>query len=125
MDLPHNDELDSTPDIDWKSSLPNEPLMTFDDENEIPIRISTNPNPHPITPPPPATTAQIRETHNPVLDSIGEKTKTELKKGQHQAEDIITKSKRILKQHCKFHERQFFLDDLDLDYLKTRSSSSL
>lgn len=103
MDLPQNDELDPTPDIDWKSSLPNEPLMSFDDENDIPIRPTSNPIPHPITPPPPPPPATTTQIHNPVLDSIAEKSKTELKKGQHQVEDIFTKSKRILKQHCKSH----------------------
>lgn len=104
MDLPQTDEIDSTTDTNWNRTTVHEPLMTFDDDNDnIPAINSTNPNFHPITPPPTTTTTYIRETHNPVVDSLGEKAKTELKKGQHQTEDIITRTKRILKEHCKFH----------------------
>lgn len=57
----------------------------------------------PIVPPPPppttTTTAQNWETSNPVVDSVENQAKAELKKGQQQVEDIFTKIKRVLKQN--------------------------
>ena len=99
MDLPQNDETDSTTETNWNRNNVNEPLMRFEDDDDMPAINAANPNFHPVTPP--RTTTTI--THNPVVDSLGEKAKSEIKKGQHQAEDIITRTKRICKEHCKFH----------------------
>lgn len=66
-------------------SLHSHPTARFD-PNETPTVNSTNPNYQPGS-----------FDHSMVT----EKTTHELKKGQQHVEDIITKSKRILKQHCK------------------------
>jgi hypothetical protein len=105
MDFPESHDIDSATD-DWVKSPTHEPLIDLADQ----IETSTNQSYHPITPPPPpppittaSTTSHIRETINPVVESLANQAKTEVKKGQQQAEDIISKTKRILKQHCKFN----------------------
>jgi hypothetical protein len=99
MDFPQSNDIDSTTD-NWNKNSNNDLLGDFDDQNQTPTINSTNPNFHPISPTTTTTaTSHIREIHNPVIDSLADKAKTELKKGQYQAEDIITKTKRILKQH--------------------------
>jgi len=95
MDLPQSNDIDSTTD-NWNKNSFNEPHIISNDPNEIPTINSTNPNYHPISPTIPTNSW---ETSNPVVDSIANQGKTELKKGQHQTEDIITKSKKVLKQH--------------------------
>jgi len=85
-------EVDSTTDHFNKNSF-DEPTPIRDDSNETPTVNATNPDYNP-----PSTTAtHSRETNNPVDDSLN-KGKTELKKGQQQVEDIITKTKRLVKQ---------------------------
>lgn len=59
------------------------------DPNETPTVNSTNPNYNP-----PSSVSQA-------FDEASEKAKTEFKKGHQQVEDIITKSKRVIKQQCK------------------------
>jgi len=85
-------EIDSTTDHVNKNSF-DEPAPIHNDPNETPTVNATNPDYNP-----PSTTATHSwETNNPVVDSLN-KGKTELKKGQHQVEDIITKTKRLVKQ---------------------------
>jgi len=85
-------EVDSTTDHFNKNSF-DEPTPIRDDPNETPTVNATNPDYNP-----PSTTATHSwETNNPVVDSLN-KGKTELKKGQQQVEDIITKTKRLVKQ---------------------------
>jgi hypothetical protein len=96
MDLPQSNDIDSTTD-NWNKNTFNEPPTTYEHINETPSINATNPNYHPISSTTPTTPSW--ETHSPVVD----KAKTELKKGQQQAEDIITKTKRAIKQHCKLN----------------------
>lgn len=104
MDLSQSDDIDSTTDNLNKIST-DEPRTTYDIINEIPAINSTNPNYTPVSST--VHTSQNWETNNPVVDSIATKGQTELKKGQQQVEDIVTKTKRILKQHCKFNRQTF------------------
>jgi ElaB/YqjD/DUF883 family membrane-anchored ribosome-binding protein len=90
MDSPQSNDIDSTTD-NWIKSSYKEP---HDDSDETPTINSTNPDYHPIS-----STTNNWETNNPVVDSIANKGKTELKKGQQNAENIITKTKKVLKQH--------------------------
>jgi hypothetical protein len=90
MDSPQSNDIDSTTD-NWIKSSYKEP---HDDSDETPTINSTNPNYHPTTP-----ATHSWETNNPVVDSIANKGKTELKKGQQQAENIIIKTKKVLQQH--------------------------
>jgi hypothetical protein len=69
----------------WNSNSYNDSVTTRRDLNETPTVNSTNPNYNPIT-------------SNPTVDSLVNKGKTELKKGQHQAEDIVTKTKKVVQQ---------------------------
>jgi hypothetical protein len=94
MALPQSYDVDSTTD-DWNKNSAHEPLIDLADGDEMPAINASNPSYHPI---PSTTTSQ---TNHPVVDSLANQAKTELKKGQQQAEDIITKTKRVLKQHCK------------------------
>ncbi|CAF1124036.1 unnamed protein product [Adineta ricciae] len=64
------------------------------DPDETPAINSTNPD----FIPPPITPSHQTDITNPVVDTLN-KGKTELKRGQQQAEDIITKTKKIIKQH--------------------------
>jgi len=85
-------EIDSTTDHVNKNSF-DESTPIHNDSNETPTVNATNPDYNP-----PSTTATHSwETNNPVVDSLN-KGKTELKKGQQQVEDIITKTKRLVKQ---------------------------
>lgn len=61
------------------------------DPNEMPTVNSTNPhyNPAPLS------------SNGSLNESAVHKAATELKKGQQHAEDIITKSKRVLQNQCK------------------------
>jgi len=93
MDSPQTNDIDSTTE-NWNKSSFNEPRIEHVDPNEIPTINSTNPNYHPISP-----TTHGWETTHPVIDSLAHKGQTELKKGQQQAEDIITKTKKVVKQH--------------------------
>jgi len=88
MDLPQSDDIDSTTDI-WNKNSYNEPRVIHDDQNET---STTNSSYHTTA------TSHSWETSHPVVDSLA-KGKTELKKGQHQAEDIITKTKRVIQEH--------------------------
>jgi hypothetical protein len=92
MDLPQSNEIDSTTD-NWNKDIQSQPLIRTDDSDETPTINSTNPNYHPVPP------TGGWETSNPVVDSLAQKGKTELKKGQQQAEDIVTKTKKVIKQH--------------------------
>jgi hypothetical protein len=92
MDPSQSDVIDSTEDS-WKpTAVAHEPSVRSNDSDETPTINSTNPDYHPTS------TTNNWETNNPVVDSIANKGKTELKKGQQQAEDIITKTKRVIKQ---------------------------
>lgn len=75
-----NSTIDSTTTDHWTKT-------SYNDPNETPTVNSTNPNYNPSA-----------YQHNSLNDSTIDKTKTDLKKGQQYAEDIITKSKRLLKQ---------------------------
>jgi len=88
MDLPQSDDIDSTTD-NWNKNSYNEPRVIHDDQNET---STTNSSYHTTA------TSHSWETSHPVVDSLA-KGKTELKKGQHQAEDIITKTKRVIQEH--------------------------
>jgi Flp pilus assembly protein TadB len=82
-------EIDSTTDHVNKNLFD----ASTPDSNETPTVNATNPDYNA-----PSTTATHSwETNNPVVDSLN-KGKTELKKGQQQVEDIITKTKRLVKQ---------------------------
>jgi hypothetical protein len=94
MDSQSND-IDSTTES-WNKSNYNDTTRNRHDGDETPTVNSTNPNYSPIST---TTTTHNWESNNPVVDSIANKGKAELKKGQQQAEDIITKTKRVVKQH--------------------------
>lgn len=74
--------IDSTTTDHWTK-------YSHHDPNETPTVNSTNPNYNPAA-----------NNHQTLNDSTIDKTKTDLKKGQQYAEDIITKSKRLLKHQC-------------------------
>ena len=80
----------------WNSNSYNESVTTRHDPNETPTVNSTNPNYN-------SSNSNNRETSNPVVDSLANKGKTELKKGQQQAEDIVTKTKKVVQQQCRFN----------------------
>jgi hypothetical protein len=92
MDPSQSNYIDSTEDILKPNATAHEPSVRSNDSDETPTINSTNPDYHPTS------TTNNWETNNPVVDSIANKGKTELKKGQQQAEDIITKTKRVIKQ---------------------------
>ena len=101
MDLPQSNDVDSTTD-NWSKNVVPEPLINLNDQDETPTINSTNPNYHPISPTTTTnTTTHFRESNNPVIDSLANQAKTEVRKGQQQAEDILSKTKRIFKQNCK------------------------
>lgn len=105
MDYSQSDDIDSNTQ-NWQTAPIDEPLISLNQVDETPIINTTNADFHPTSIPPttPTTTAKTQnwETSNPVVDSVTNKTKEEFKKGQQQVEDIATKTKRILKQNCKF-----------------------
>ena len=86
-----SNDADSTTGMgdQWNSNSYNDSVTTRRDINETPTVNSTNPNYNPTT-------------SNPAVDSLVNKGKTELKKGQQQAEDIVTKTKKVVQQQCKF-----------------------
>lgn len=87
--------IDSTTDS-WNKSSLNDHTTRFD-PNETPTVNSTNPNYNPT----PSTNNHTWEKTNSVIETAADKAKEELKKGQQHAEDIVTKSRRLLKQQCK------------------------
>jgi len=84
--------IDSTTDNWHKTSLIDH--STRFDPNETPTVNSTNPNYQPLS----STNNHTWEKNNSTIETAVDKTKGELKKGQQHAEDIITKSKRLLSQ---------------------------
>jgi len=80
-------DIDSTTG-GW-NKIPTNDHLTRHDPNETPTVNSTNPHYHPTS---------TTTNHHSVLDTTVDKAKTDLKKGQQHAEDIITKSKRLLQQ---------------------------
>lgn len=92
-----NEYIDSTTTTSIDPlSLHSHPTARFD-PNETPTVNSTNPNYQPNS----ANTSHSWEKTNlsTTLEGTTDKAKTELKKGQQHVEDIITKSKRLIKQH--------------------------
>jgi hypothetical protein len=83
-------DIDSTAS-EW-NKIPSNDHSTRFDPNETPTVNSTNPNYHP---------SSTTNNHHSVHETAADKAKTDLKKGQQHAEDIITKSKRLLQQQCK------------------------
>jgi len=86
--------IDSTTD-EWNKN----DHSTRYDPNETPTVNSTNPHYHP-------TNNQNWEKNTSVIETAADKAKGELKKGQQHAEDIITKSKRLIKRQCKLNRIQ-------------------
>ncbi|CAF0816296.1 unnamed protein product [Adineta steineri] len=86
-------EIDSTTEQLHKTTY-DDVIPPRYDTNETPTINSTNPDYNPPSTP----TVHHMETNNPVVDSLN-KGKTEFKRAQQQTEDIITKTKRIVKQH--------------------------
>lgn len=94
---PQMQTIDSTTN-DWNKVEPNEYVPDYSnrfDHNELPTVNSTNPNYHPTS----LNNSHISERTNGSMETAAEKMKGELKKGHANVEDIITKSKRIFKQH--------------------------
>ena len=87
-------DIDSTTGGWTKTSHIDHSPRTYD-SSETPTVNSTNPNYHPSS-----------TVNGSMNESVASKATTELKKGQQHAEDIITKSKRLLLQQCKC---KFFL----------------
>jgi len=98
MNLPQNSNVESTT-YNWNKNVDEEPLIDLVDRDETPTINATNPDYQPVSSPTTTTTTHIRETNNPVVDSLANQAKTEVRKGQQQAEDIITKTKKIFKQN--------------------------
>lgn len=92
---PQSQDIDSTTN-EWNKSSLNDYSLKHD-PNEMPTVNSTNPNYHP------ATSFNNGEKNSSIIETNAGKAKEESKKGQQRAEDIITKSKRVLLQHCKFN----------------------
>lgn len=95
---PQSYSIDSTTDGWTKSSLIDHSSRY--DPNETPTVNSTNPNYQPTS----STNNNHHswEKNNSTIETAADKAKGELKKGQQHAEDIITKSKRLLTRQCKF-----------------------
>jgi hypothetical protein len=87
-----NYNIDSTTD-GW-NKIPSNDHSTRYDPNETPTVNSTNPNYHPTS----STDNYNWEKTTSTIETAADKAKGELKKGQQHAEDIITKSKRLLQQ---------------------------
>lgn len=99
---PQSYDIDSTTSGYTKASLIDH--STRYDPNETPTVNSTNPNYQPTS-----TTNNGNhswEKNHSTIETAAEKTKGELKKGQQHAEDIITKSKRLLTRQCKLTNNQ-------------------
>jgi hypothetical protein len=84
-------DIDSTT-MGWEKA-PLKDHSTRFDPNETPTVNSTNPNYHPTS-----------TLNNSAVETAANKANGELKKGQQHAEDIITKSKRLVKHQCKFNQ---------------------
>jgi len=93
---PQSYSIDSTTD-GWNKKSFNDHSTRYD-PNETPTVNSTNPNYQPTS----TSNNHSWEKNNSVIETAADKAKGELKKGQQHAEDIITKSKRLLNQQCKF-----------------------
>ena len=109
MDRNQNDDIDSTTHNYNRTTFDEtrinaddakEIRITRDGPDEIPVITTTNPNSSSVS----------STTTNPVIDSVTNKAKAELKQGQQQAEHVITKTKRIFKQHCKFKNCRNFVN---------------
>jgi ABC-type multidrug transport system fused ATPase/permease subunit len=87
-----NYNIDSTTD-GW-NKIPSNDHSTRYDPNEIPTVNSTNPNYHSTS----STDNYNWEKTTSTIETAADKAKGELKKGQQHAEDIITKSKRLIQQ---------------------------
>jgi len=88
-----NYNADSTSDGWTKSPSLNDHSTRYD-PNETPTVNSTNPNYHPTS----TTNNHSWDKTNSAIETAADKAKGELKKGQQHAEDIITKSKRLIQQ---------------------------
>jgi len=93
-----NYNIDSTTD-GW-NKIPSNDHSTRYDPNETPTVNSTNPNYHPTS----STDNYNWEKTTSTIETAADKAKGELKKGQQHAEDIITKSKRLIQQQCKLNQ---------------------
>jgi ABC-type multidrug transport system fused ATPase/permease subunit len=82
---PQSYDIDSTT-TGWNKSPLNDHSARYD-PNETPTVNSTNPNYNPTS-----------ALNNSVTEAAAHKATGELKKGQHHVEDIVTKSKRLIKQ---------------------------
>lgn len=103
MDLSESNDFDASA-YTWSSKPDEEQLISLESTDEPLATTTADLDFTPVVPPPAATTTtttQNWETSNPVVDSVVNQTKTELKKGQQQVEDIFTKTKRIVKENCK------------------------
>jgi ABC-type multidrug transport system fused ATPase/permease subunit len=89
---PQSYSIDSTTDS-WNKKSFNDHSTRYD-PNETPTVNSTNPNYQPTS----TSNNHSWEKNNSVIETAADKAKGELKKGQQHAEDIITKSKRLLNQ---------------------------
>jgi ABC-type multidrug transport system fused ATPase/permease subunit len=87
-----NYNIDSTTD-GW-NKIPSNDHSTRYDPNETPTVNSTNPNYHSTS----STDNYNWEKTTSTIETAADKAKGELKKGQQHAEDIITKSKRLIQQ---------------------------
>lgn len=96
---PQSYDIDSTTSGWTKASLIDHPSRY--DPNETPTVNSTNPNYQPTSTTNNGNHSTWEKNHSTIETAV-EKSKGELKKGQQHAEDIITKSKRILTRQCKF-----------------------
>jgi len=93
MSYQHTDVDSTTPTSGTYDFSSNEYRgVTRNDQKEAPTVNSTNPNYH-------STNNNSWEKINPVIESTIEKGKGEFKKTQHQAEDIVTKTKKLVKQN--------------------------
>lgn len=102
--------VDSSSNIDYSSRM---------DPNEIPTVNSTNPNYHPSS----TNNTHQWDKNSSVNDANIDKVKGDLKKGQQQVEDIITKSKRILGQQCKCERIMRTIESRRSDYLSLRQTA--
>jgi hypothetical protein len=93
-----NYKIDSTTTDEWNKNSFNDHTSRYD-QNETPTVNSTNPNYNPTS-----TNNHNWDKTNSVIETAADKAKGELKKGQQNAEDIITKSKRLIKQQCKSNQ---------------------
>jgi hypothetical protein len=92
-----NYNIDSTTD-GWNKNSSNDHSSRYD-PNETPTVNSTNPNYNPAS-----TNNYNWDKSNSVIETAADKAKGELKKGQQNVEDIITKSKRLIKYQCKLNQ---------------------